>query len=210
MEGVGARLGRSSTRYGPATVFSGPVRKWKKKWVHVSASNAANHTQSNGNNGNNGSHLLLYKWAPLAQSSNNNNNGDKSSGKDDNTAVTPEEPPRRKFRYVPIAVIEEQKKEAAEKADEEAKPLEADPSAGGTSKSDGSDGKPDINDVPMEETQAMDEDQSAPQESNETNLDLNLGLKAHDGDRVSNSNKEDQKKGGQLERVNSGGGGTSR
>lgn len=99
MEGVGARLGRSSTRYGPATVFSGPVRKWKKKWVHVSASNATNHTQSNGNNG---SHLLLYKWTALSQS---NNNGDKSSGKDDNIAGTPEETPPKKFRYVPVMTI---------------------------------------------------------------------------------------------------------
>uniref|UniRef100_A0A1D1ZAJ3 Protein CONTINUOUS VASCULAR RING 1 n=1 Tax=Anthurium amnicola TaxID=1678845 RepID=A0A1D1ZAJ3_9ARAE len=41
MEGVGARLGRSSTRYGPVTVFSGPVRRWKKRWVHVSTPGAA-------------------------------------------------------------------------------------------------------------------------------------------------------------------------
>ncbi|CAK7351581.1 unnamed protein product [Dovyalis caffra] len=97
MEGVGARLGRSSTRYGPATVFSGPVRKWKKRWVHVPpSSSSSNHNSthshhhnatSNGisssaasaaaaavannsssSNGNNGSHLLLYKWTPLSQS----------------------------------------------------------------------------------------------------------------------------------------------
>ncbi|KAF2530928.1 hypothetical protein F2Q70_00032891 [Brassica cretica] len=48
MEGVGGRLGRSSTRYGgPATVFTGPVRKWKKKWVHVSPSTKKlNHSSS--------------------------------------------------------------------------------------------------------------------------------------------------------------------
>nr|DAD23520.1 TPA_asm: hypothetical protein HUJ06_024983 [Nelumbo nucifera] len=175
MEGVGARLGRSSTRYGPATVFSGPVRKWKKKWVHVSSSSATNHTpQPNGTNGNNGSHLLLYKWTPITRS-NNNNNGDKNSAKDDNTAAVapPEEPPKRKFRYVPdllkikcivyvqnfssycplIAVLEEQKMEADEKTDEETKPSDADPSGGGTPRSDSSNGKPDINDVPMEENQ---------------------------------------------------------
>lgn len=102
MEGVGARLGRSSTRYGPATVFSGPVRKWKKKWVHVSPSNASNnHSQTAATNGTNGSHLLLFKWTPIAQS--NNNNGDKIDGREENIAsATPEEPPRRKFKYVPV------------------------------------------------------------------------------------------------------------
>ena len=105
MEGVGARLGRSSTRYGPATVFTGPVRKWKKKWVHVSPSNASNnHSQTNGNNnGNNGSHLLLYKWTPISQSTNNGTDADKSSAKDSAAATpTPEEPPRRKFKYIPV------------------------------------------------------------------------------------------------------------
>lgn len=105
MEGVGARLGRSSTRYGPATVFTGPVRKWKKKWVHVSPSSASNHhSQTNGNNnGNNGSHLLLYKWTPISQSSNNGTNADKSSAKDSAAATAaPEEPPRRKFKYIPV------------------------------------------------------------------------------------------------------------
>ncbi|KAJ4980594.1 hypothetical protein NE237_031431 [Protea cynaroides] len=192
MEGVGARLGRSSTRYGPATVFNGPVRKWKKKWIHVSPSNTVNH-QSNGTNGNNGSHLLLYKWTPLSLS--NNNNGDKTTSEDDNAAAQPEEPPRKKFRYVPIALLEEQKKEAAEKADEEAKPSDIDPSAGEESKSDdGSNGKPDINDVPMERAQPSDKDQSAPQELSETNLDLSLGLKARDGDHDANPKTEDQSK----------------
>ncbi|XVF26152.1 hypothetical protein REPUB_Repub13aG0274600 [Reevesia pubescens] len=141
MEGVGARLGRSSTRYGPATVFTGPVRKWKKNWVHVSPSNSGNNNnnnhssnhQSNGTfNGNNGSHLLLFKWTPISQSQNNNtnDNGNDNSSKDDVVAA-PEEPPRRKFKYIPIAVLEEQKKEAAENeaaenVDDEAKPSETD------------------------------------------------------------------------------------
>lgn len=124
MEGVGARFGRSSTRYGPATVFSGPVRKWKKRWIHVSPSNNSsnnNHhhshqnqhhhrvTNVNGSNGNgsNGSHLLLYKWTPLSERDNNGNgnensnnaNVEKSSVKDD---TTPEEPPRRKIKYIPV------------------------------------------------------------------------------------------------------------
>lgn len=125
MEGVGARLGRSSTRYGPATVFTGPVRKWKKKWVHVAPSSNTNNASStthhshqiNGHNGtsngNNGSHLLLYKWTPITQSQNtaigNNNNavtngngGDKVSAKDDDALAANEEPPRRKFKYIPV------------------------------------------------------------------------------------------------------------
>uniref|UniRef100_A0A5B6YJH1 Uncharacterized protein n=1 Tax=Davidia involucrata TaxID=16924 RepID=A0A5B6YJH1_DAVIN len=207
MEGVGARLGRSSTRYGPTTVFNGPVRKWKKKWIHVSPSNASSnhHSQTNNGstNGSNGSHLLLYKWTPITQSQNNNNNtnGDKSSAKDDANATTAtEEPPRRKFKYIPIAVLEEQKNEAAEKVDDEAKPSDIEPNAAEpTSKSDGFDEKPDINDVPMEESQALDDNPLARQDLNESTLDLSLGL-AHDGDPDSDS-KTDQTKDSQLERV---------
>ncbi|KAE8670540.1 Formyl transferase [Hibiscus syriacus] len=112
MEGVGARFGRSSTRYGPATVLTGPVRKWKKKWVHVFPSNTGssnnnnpsqnnnnNHHSTNGiSNGNNGSHLVLFKWTPLSQSQNNNSSPNDSS-KDDDVA-SPEEPPRRKFKDI--------------------------------------------------------------------------------------------------------------
>ncbi|KAL5775221.1 hypothetical protein ACOSP7_012778 [Xanthoceras sorbifolium] len=231
MEGVGARLGRSSTRYGPATVFSGPVRKWKKRWVHVSPSNNHNnnnhsnqnhhhhHTNNNVNNvvngstanGNNGSHLLLFKWTPLTQrdgSNNNSNvngnsstsNGEKSSAKDD---ATPEEPPRRKFKYIPIAVLEEQKQalenEAAEIPDNEAKPADTDPNTvEPTPRTDGFDEKPDINDVPMEENQ--DDGQIVRQDLNESTLDLSLGLTAHDGD---SDSKTDQTRDGKLERLNS-------
>lgn len=53
-----------------------------------------------------------------------------------------------------IAVLEEQKREDAEKADDEAKPSDADLSAvEPTLKTNGFDEKPDINDVPMEENQ---------------------------------------------------------
>ncbi|CAH2080414.1 unnamed protein product [Thlaspi arvense] len=107
MEGVGARLGRSSTRYGPSsTVFNGPVRKWKKKWVQASPNtSSSNHHHSqttyrnNGGiaNGSNGSEILLYKWTPMGGSS------DRSSTGDDDAAAggPPEEPPRRKFKFVP-------------------------------------------------------------------------------------------------------------
>ncbi|KAK2653017.1 hypothetical protein Ddye_012873 [Dipteronia dyeriana] len=226
MEGVGARQGRSSSRYGPPTVFSGPVRKWKKRWIHVSPSNINNNNHSNQNhhhhhhnnnnvvngstvNGNNGSHLLLYKWTPLIQKDGSNNNsngnvnsnGEKSSAKDD---MTPEEePPRRKFKYIPIAVLEEQKKaseiEAAENPNNEAKPADTEANtAEPTHRTCGFDEKPDINDVPMEENQ--DNGQIVRQDLNESTLDLSLGLKAHKGD--SNS-KTNQTRDGKLERLNS-------
>ena len=112
MEGVGARLGRTSTRYGPATVFTGPVRKWKKKWVHVAPSTKDNHNNSHnnhnhshqihnhggatvtatangtGSNGNNGSHLLLYKWTPITQSQNTNNNNNNNNNNNSNSNNT--------------------------------------------------------------------------------------------------------------------------
>ncbi|XP_028755268.1 uncharacterized protein DDB_G0285917 [Neltuma alba] len=221
MEGVGARLGRSSTRYGPATVFTGPVRKWKKKWVHISPSAAAaaassnnnhSHPQNGTSNGNNGSHLLLYKWTPITQSQNqnNNNNGggntnnnttDSSSGKDENAAGTAsEEPPRRKFKYVPVALLEEQRNEAAEdedaeKVEDEAKPIEIDSNAAEqTRKSDALDDKPDINDVPAEESQ--EKKQGVRQDLNESTLDLSLGLTSqddeHDSDPKPNQTRDGQ------------------
>ncbi|XP_041028408.1 uncharacterized protein LOC121268283 isoform X1 [Juglans microcarpa x Juglans regia] len=201
MEGVGARLGRSSTRYGPATVFNGPVRKWKKKWIHVAPSTSAasntttnhshqiqnhNNTTNGTSNGNNGSHLLLYKWTPITPSHNGNNcNGDRNPGKDD-SAVPPEEPPRRKFKYIPIAVLEEQKNEdaeneAAEKVDDDAKPIDIDPGAAKSTPRGGVlDEKPDINDVPMEESQ--DNNQVVCQDLNESTLDLSLGLNDRETD----------------------------
>ncbi|XP_058723733.1 uncharacterized protein LOC131595407 [Vicia villosa] len=200
MEGVGARLGRSSTRYGPATVFTGPVRKWKKKWVHVSPSSASansnnntNHNHGSSNNGNNnGSHLLLYKWTPITQSQNTNNNGSNGNVKD--AQIEPvEEPPRRKFKYVPVAVLEEQKNEAAEidevaeKVEDESNPVEADSSAAEpTSKNEILDEKPDINDVPMEESEPQDKNQVVRQDLNES-LDLSLGLTSHDEENDSDS-----------------------
>lgn len=199
MEGVGARLGRSSTRYGPATVFTGPVRRWKKKWVHVSPSssssasnnNNANQNHANGSNGNNGSHLLLFKWTPITQSQNNANGNGNGSVKD--AAVEPvEEPPRRKFKYVPVAVLEEQKNEATEdevteKVEDESNPIEADSiAAEPTSKNETLDEKPDINDVPMEESEPQDKNQVVRQDLNES-LDLSLGLTSHDEDQDSDS-----------------------
>lgn len=88
--------------------------------------------------------------------------------------AAPEEPPRRKFKYIPIAVLEEQRKEADENSDDEAKPSKADPSAvEPTSRNDGLDEKPDINDIPMDESQ--EQNKIVRQDLNESTLDLSLG-----------------------------------
>lgn len=116
MEGVGARFGRSSTRYGPTTVFTGPVRKWKKKWVNVPPpnSNHHHHTAANGivNGSDGSSHLLFYKWTPIApslakeNSDNDNNVSDNGNADpknpDKDAGVAAEEPPKRKFKYIPV------------------------------------------------------------------------------------------------------------
>ncbi|ESQ55122.1 hypothetical protein EUTSA_v10026905mg [Eutrema salsugineum] len=218
MEGVGARLGRSSTRYGPATVFTGPVRKWKKKWVHISPSTKKDNSSSasaattsvvNGGSASdgssNGSHLLLYKWAPLSQGSNEYSPSEEPVA----TAATLEDPPRRRFKYVPIAVLEEQKKEEIteieeddkveedEKAEEDDKveedgvkvdedTSEAEPSEKKTEAEE----KPDINDVPMEDNQEEVET-VVRQDLNESTLDLGLNLNAKDADSEDNP-KEDE------------------
>lgn len=207
MEGVGARLGRSSTRYGPATVFTGPVRKWKKKWVPVPPSNsAASNSNSsavnsgrslNGStaaaaNGNNPSHLILFRWTPITQSGNTNgggnNNNISSNGVDKKSAnsdAAAEEPPRRKFKYIPIALLEEEKDEdveinAAENVDDEEKPSENDlSSVEPNNKNGGSDEKPDINNIPMEVSE--DDNKGVRQDLNESTLDLSLSFKAGDG-----------------------------
>ncbi|XP_073157790.1 uncharacterized protein [Henckelia pumila] len=185
MEGVGARLGRSSTRYGPTTVFTGPVRKWKKKWVPIAPSNSSHHNSAAAAAGNrtaNGSnvspHLLLYQWTPITPSQNKdngntaNNNGNvdsKNSNKDEVVAV--EDPPKKKFKYIPIIVLEEQKNESSEQADDETKPFETD-AVEATSKSDEYNEKPDINDVPIDENQNTSVER---QDLNESTLDLSLG-----------------------------------
>ncbi|CAI9755460.1 unnamed protein product [Fraxinus pennsylvanica] len=157
MERVGARLGRSSTRYGPVTVFTGPVQKWKKKWVHVTPS-SSNQTEANGrvNGVNSSSHLLLYKWTPITPNQNKENN--------------------------------EQANESSDQFEDEAKPIETEiNTVETTSKSHGHDEKPDINDIPMDDTRAPEENPVERGVLNETPLDLSLGLKASDVENESNS-----------------------
>ncbi|KAG0473876.1 hypothetical protein HPP92_015733 [Vanilla planifolia] len=184
MEGVGARLGRSSTRYGPTTVFSGPVRRWKKKWVPLSNPNNAN-----SNNNGNHPHLLLYKWTPISSQSNGSAAGTPDIGKDASAgAATPPsaggEPLRRRFRYIPVFALEEQKQEG--KADDESKQDDIEPPVQ-QSYGDGFDGNDDVQDIVMVEAQAPETVQARVAEANETNLDLSLGLKSHDGDHGTDS-----------------------
>ncbi|KAG2239746.1 hypothetical protein Bca52824_091443 [Brassica carinata] len=201
MEGVGGgRLGRSSTRYGgPATVFTGPVRKWKKKWVHVSPSTKKHNTSSSSSSACNGaSQLLLFKWAPLSQ----NNEDGKSESLSPSSEDPAEDPPlrqRRSFKYVPIAVLEEQKNQVTEieeddkveedkddKAEEEQKKeTEQDASAAEPSEKNSTvEEKPDMNDVPMEDNQ--DEEKTVRQDLNESSKDSGLNLNANDVDSENN------------------------
>ncbi|CAN6869747.1 hypothetical protein Bca4012_044787 [Brassica carinata] len=111
MEGVGSRLSRTSSRYsGPAAtaVFSGRVRKWKKKWVRVSTSPVGvfRASKSNGRSSNSPHHLLLHKWTPLSSEAN-------GSGET-------EETPKRRFRYAPIAMFEHREKVGAKDSEVEA------------------------------------------------------------------------------------------
>uniref|UniRef100_A0A7N0U1J6 Uncharacterized protein n=1 Tax=Kalanchoe fedtschenkoi TaxID=63787 RepID=A0A7N0U1J6_KALFE len=92
MEGMGSsssRLGgRSSSRYGPAPpVFNGPVRKWKKEWVHV-APRPPTHAKARKDT----CRLLLCKWTPTTSS----------------------QPPRRRFRYAPVADVRKLKTDTKE------------------------------------------------------------------------------------------------
>ncbi|TQD70401.1 hypothetical protein C1H46_044064 [Malus baccata] len=141
MEALGSRLGRASSRYGQtATVFNGPVRRWKKRWVHVSSSSPSltyqnPHSQSN----NSSSRLLLCRWTPIS-----------SATSPDEPAAASDEPPRRKFRYTPVSVLEEQKKPIQKKVGDEEKTSETDESV---SPSDKVHGKPNINQIMKEQAE---------------------------------------------------------
>ncbi|KAI3703015.1 hypothetical protein L6452_28769 [Arctium lappa] len=109
MEGIGSRTGRPSSRYGSAPVFTGPVRRWQKQWIHVSSSSPVSYNHSNNFNSNRNkndvSAVRIRRWTPVPV--------DQSGGESESVA---EERPRRKLRYAPIVVLEGKKKEA-EKAD---------------------------------------------------------------------------------------------
>ncbi|KAM1168572.1 hypothetical protein PS1_030581 [Malus domestica] len=169
MEGLGSRLGRASSRYGQtATVFNGPVRRWKKRWVHVSSSSPSltyqnPHSQSN-NNGNN-SRLVLCRWTAISP-----------ANSPAEPAAAPDEPPRRKFRYTPVSVVEEHKKGIQKKVGDAEKTSEVDESV---TPSDEMHVKPNIGQIMKEQDEESDENQSGLQDSNRSHLDLDLGLKGH-------------------------------
>ncbi|KAL2928181.1 ATP synthase subunit b 2 [Bienertia sinuspersici] len=125
---------RASSRYlyghssssTPAT-FCGPVRRWEKKWVHVSSSQSSSTSAkprkfflSNGPKSPD-STVLLCKWTPLSRPSSDNGDGD---GDLDSRQLS-----RRKFRYTPITVFEEKKKLATKEFADEDKPEETDKSS---------------------------------------------------------------------------------
>jgi hypothetical protein len=99
MEGVGARLGRSSARYGPATTFTGPVRKWRKEWVPIAAAtgSATSTAASSTGAGSRGNNLVLFKWTPL--------NGANGRGGGDEELTAPAEMATRRRRYVPVRIL---------------------------------------------------------------------------------------------------------
>lgn len=163
MEGAGSRLGRSSSRYGTTTVFSGPVRRWEKRWVQV-ASSSLTYSQSNANNG---SRLLLRRWTPITQS----NSCDR-----ENTSGDAEERPRRKFRYTPVALLEE-RKERAKTVDDATNSETSQPTKVSTLISNSLYDKPDMNVVLVEETQASNKDRLSLHDTTMSQLDLGLCLK---------------------------------
>ncbi|KAJ0261640.1 hypothetical protein HA466_0047170 [Hirschfeldia incana] len=114
MEGVASRLSRTSRYSGPSStaVFSGRVRKWKKKWVRVSTSPVGIFRPSKPTGRSNSQHhMLLHKWAPLSST---------ASGE------TEEEPPKRRFRYAPIAMLENREKVASKDSETEGSAEESD------------------------------------------------------------------------------------
>lgn len=127
--------------------------------------------------------LLLYKWTPITPNSSDANAADNQQ--------QPPPPSHRKFRYVPVSLIEE-KEEAKE--DEETNP-NADQSPVENNSGDAIEGKPDTYDVPMEDSQASDQDRPAMHEPREGNLDLNLGWKAHNRDNIADHIMLDQNMG---------------
>ncbi|XWS11267.1 hypothetical protein CRYUN_Cryun38cG0069400 [Craigia yunnanensis] len=184
MEGVGStRLGRASARYGSTAVFNGPVRKRKKKWVHVSPSSTVKHSQSNGNNNGNSSaatSILLCRWTPL--SSTDSGSFAATSAVDDEDE---EQLPKRKFRYNPVAVLGEgRKRTAAKQVEDEANTDENETYQSPDWLSSKSDNELNINNDLKKETQ----------DSSLGNLDLDLCLKAHDDSRNSLGEKEGQEK----------------
>uniref|UniRef100_A0ACD6AH82 Uncharacterized protein n=1 Tax=Avena sativa TaxID=4498 RepID=A0ACD6AH82_AVESA len=166
MEGVGARLGRSSARYGPATTFTGPVRKWRKEWVPIAAAmgTATSAAASSTGTGSRGNNLVLFKWSPLS-------GANRRGGDEEPTA--PAETAMGRRRYVPVSVVEDQRQESA-KSDDEKKANDGEPSSTETGQSNG---KTNIDGTLMDESQASDEVRDSCNDVGGTDLNLNFGPK---------------------------------
>ncbi|XP_019196483.1 PREDICTED: uncharacterized protein LOC109190452 [Ipomoea nil] len=153
MEGVGSRFGRASSRYGSAptpAVFSGPVRKWKKQWVVTQPS-----THRNTTNANNAAAptLLLCRWIPLPSAA----SGD---------SAQPQMSPKRKFRYAPIVDLEEKKREALKKVENEANTRKMDKAASSATLGSGNMlKKHNINDIFNEDFQESSKNEVHPNKS---------------------------------------------
>ncbi|XP_074589986.1 uncharacterized protein LOC141845882 [Curcuma longa] len=182
MDGVAGRLGRSSTRYGPTSVFSGPVRRWNKKWVALSNPDHRRRSSiGGGGGGRHSSRILLYRWTPVA-----------ALAKDAATPP-PEEPPRRKFRYVPISVTRERKEESSPKSNSSSK-LNVTEGFPRKSQKDPSGTNPDMNNVSAE-MKVSSKVQTWSGLGNGADLDLSLGLRAPDGDHEDESKTTKQGEG---------------
>ncbi|KAJ9551421.1 hypothetical protein OSB04_015466 [Centaurea solstitialis] len=193
MEGIGSRTGRPSSRYGSAPVFTGPVRRWQKQWIHVSSSSSSsssvsyshgnNFNSSGGNNNsssNNVSAVRIRRWTPVPAA--------ESGGESESAAE--ERPRRRKLRYAPIVVLEGKRKEV-EKADPDVKEASKtnQPIAQGTSEND-DDEKMSSDKVLPAKSQAS--EKSATEDLNKHPMDLDIGLD-NDSNKVADWVKTAQK-----------------
>ncbi|XP_022940151.1 uncharacterized protein LOC111445863 isoform X1 [Cucurbita moschata] len=180
MEGIGSRLGRVSSRYGPAaTVFNGPVRKWKKKWVLASSSSSGVANQSSSHSQSNAQKLLLCRWTPIPPP---------TSSEDDGAAAPPDEPPRRKFRYTPIAVLEEQRNAELRSVRDEIRTKEMDQSAAKTATvSNEAQGELNVNEIFKEESQEKGKILNSLHDVGKSNLDLALCLNGQNQDSAGKS-----------------------
>ncbi|XP_050370326.1 uncharacterized protein LOC126788380 [Argentina anserina] len=183
MEGAGSRLSRASSRYGPTTtVFSGPVRRWKKKWVHVPPSPSSafsSRSQSNARNNDNNSRLLLCRWTPISSAAANSSTAD--------------ERPRRRFRYTPVVALEDQKKSVEKKIEDMEDVENTSEGEQSTVLTDKMFGKSNMDQIKNQEAEKLGNTSS--------HLNLDLGLQGH------NANLElmNKMKGAQTKTASSGG-----
>ncbi|EMS59345.1 hypothetical protein TRIUR3_15725 [Triticum urartu] len=127
--------------------FTGPVRKWRKEWVTISAATATatSAAASSTGTGSRGNNLILFKWTPL----NGANEGDEEQTAPAKTAT------RRRRRYVlslstlQVSVVQDQRQESA-KSDDENKANDGEPSSTETEQSIG---KTNMDDILMDESQ---------------------------------------------------------